>query len=230
MFLCLVGLLLDAADLCSALVSTVLLCAIADVMDGMECTRVIRPQQLPQRVRPYIIAYTANVTQEFRQACMDAGMDAFTTKVTRTHAHASTAAAVHVAVWHCAWDVCRLTATVSPLCCPPCAPARIRGAADWLPQGCACVHARATRHRRRCATFARTNSHWLTQSKRHPQARIRVPAARALCPGRVFSLSPTLFSLSSPLVIQSLSSLPFSLALSSTATSLTPSRMHAFVR
>jgi len=36
----------------------ILMDASMDVMDGMECTRVIRAQQLPHRVRPFIIAQT----------------------------------------------------------------------------------------------------------------------------------------------------------------------------
>ena len=45
-----------------------------DVMDGMECTRVIRAQQLPHRIRPFIIAQTANVTDEYRAKCLQSGM------------------------------------------------------------------------------------------------------------------------------------------------------------
>ncbi len=45
-----------------------------DVMDGMECTRVIRAQQLPTRLRPFIVAQTANVTEEYQQMCLQAGM------------------------------------------------------------------------------------------------------------------------------------------------------------
>ena len=55
-----------------------------DVMDGMECTRVIRSQQLPHRVRPYIIAQTANVTEEYKIGCFESGMDHFICKVS-TH-------------------------------------------------------------------------------------------------------------------------------------------------
>jgi CheY-like chemotaxis protein len=54
--------------------------ATMDVMDGMECTRVIRAQQLPHRIRPFIIAQTANVTEEYRNNCLNSGMDAFTCK------------------------------------------------------------------------------------------------------------------------------------------------------
>jgi CheY-like chemotaxis protein len=45
-----------------------------DVMDGTECTRVIRAQQLPTRIKPFIIAQTANVTDDFRAACIASGM------------------------------------------------------------------------------------------------------------------------------------------------------------
>ena len=55
-------------------VECILMDASMDVMDGMECTRVIRAQQLPHRVRPFIIAQTANVTDEFQRRCMDSGM------------------------------------------------------------------------------------------------------------------------------------------------------------
>ena len=55
-------------------VEVILMDASMDVMDGMECTRVIRAQQLPTRIRPFIIAQTANVTEEFQRKCMDAGM------------------------------------------------------------------------------------------------------------------------------------------------------------
>jgi hypothetical protein len=39
-----------------------------------ECTRVIRFQQLPHRTRPYIIAQTANVSEEFREKTRASGM------------------------------------------------------------------------------------------------------------------------------------------------------------
>jgi two-component system sensor histidine kinase/response regulator len=61
-------------------INCILMDASMDVMDGIECTRVIRAQQLPSRVRPFIIAQTANVTDEYRQKCAEAGMDLFTTK------------------------------------------------------------------------------------------------------------------------------------------------------
>ena len=57
-------------------VEVILMDASMDVMDGMECTRVIRAQQLPTRLRPFIVAQTANVTEEFQRKCMDAGMSA----------------------------------------------------------------------------------------------------------------------------------------------------------
>jgi CheY-like chemotaxis protein len=55
-------------------IQVILMDASMDVMDGMECTRVIRRQQLPTRIRPFIIAQTANVTEEYRRMCLDAGM------------------------------------------------------------------------------------------------------------------------------------------------------------
>jgi len=58
----------------------ILMDASMDVMNGEECTRVIRMQQLPQRTRPFIIAQTAHVSDDFRKRCLDAGMDAFSTK------------------------------------------------------------------------------------------------------------------------------------------------------
>ncbi len=48
----------------------------------MECTRVIRAQQLPHRKRPFIIALTANVTSEYKTKCLTSGMDLFS--VSRT--------------------------------------------------------------------------------------------------------------------------------------------------
>jgi CheY-like chemotaxis protein len=35
---------------------------------------VIRAQQLPTRIKPFIIAQTANVTDDFRAACIASGM------------------------------------------------------------------------------------------------------------------------------------------------------------
>jgi len=48
-----------------------------DEMDGMECTRAIRRSQRSDRARPFIIALTANVTDEARRQCMQSGMDLF---------------------------------------------------------------------------------------------------------------------------------------------------------
>src|SRR4051812_16518411 len=62
-------------------VEVILMDASMDVMDGMECTRVIRAQQLPNRIRPFVIAQTANVTSEYREMCLDSGMDMFLAKV-----------------------------------------------------------------------------------------------------------------------------------------------------
>jgi len=39
-------------------IQCILMDASMDVMDGMECTRVIRAQQLPHRLRPFIVAQT----------------------------------------------------------------------------------------------------------------------------------------------------------------------------
>jgi len=61
-------------------IEVILMDASMDVMDGMECTRCIRAQQLPHRARPFIIAQTANVTEEYRRMCLDIGMDMFTCK------------------------------------------------------------------------------------------------------------------------------------------------------
>ena len=61
-------------------IECILMDATMDVMDGLECTRVIRAQQLPHRTRPFIIAQTANVTAEFREGCLASGMDAFLSK------------------------------------------------------------------------------------------------------------------------------------------------------
>ncbi|GAB2536064.1 hybrid sensor histidine kinase/response regulator [Spirosoma aerophilum] len=46
-------------------------------MDGLEATRLIRQQAIPQ---PYIIALTANAMQEDRGICLEAGMDDYVTK------------------------------------------------------------------------------------------------------------------------------------------------------
>jgi CheY-like chemotaxis protein len=58
-------------------VEVILMDASMAVMDGLECTRVIRSQQLPHRTRPYIVAQTANVNEEFRARCLESGMDGF---------------------------------------------------------------------------------------------------------------------------------------------------------
>lgn len=55
-------------------IQCILMDASMDVMDGMKCTRVIRAHQLPTHARPFIIAQTANVTQEYQQACAESGM------------------------------------------------------------------------------------------------------------------------------------------------------------
>lgn len=41
-------------------VQCILMDASMDVMDGMECARIIRAQQLPSRTRPFIIAQTVS--------------------------------------------------------------------------------------------------------------------------------------------------------------------------
>jgi len=48
-------------------------------MDGLEATRQIH-QRWPEERRPYVIAATANVFQEEREACLAAGMDAYLSK------------------------------------------------------------------------------------------------------------------------------------------------------
>nr|WP_269329416.1 PAS domain S-box protein [Kineosporia babensis] len=52
------------------------------VMDGLEATRAIRAQIPPDR-QPHIIAMTASVTKEDRDACADAGMDGYLSKPVR---------------------------------------------------------------------------------------------------------------------------------------------------
>jgi CheY-like chemotaxis protein len=47
-------------------------------MDGLEATRLIRAAETNRRVR--IVAITANVTNEDRTACINAGMDDFVAK------------------------------------------------------------------------------------------------------------------------------------------------------
>ena len=45
-------------------IEVILMDASMDVMDGIECTRVIRQQQLPHRLRPFIIAQTLETNEE----------------------------------------------------------------------------------------------------------------------------------------------------------------------
>jgi CheY-like chemotaxis protein len=52
------------------------------VLDGPGAARQIR-EQLPESAQPFIVALTASVLSEDRQACLDAGMDAFLTKPIR---------------------------------------------------------------------------------------------------------------------------------------------------
>ncbi len=52
------------------------------VMDGLEATRTIRAQ-LPAERQPQIIAMTASVTKEDRDACAEAGMDGYLSKPVR---------------------------------------------------------------------------------------------------------------------------------------------------
>lgn len=54
------------------------------VMDGLEATRRVRAELPPDR-QPKIIATTANVLEEQRQACFDAGMDDFVAKPLQVH-------------------------------------------------------------------------------------------------------------------------------------------------
>ena len=55
-------------------VQCILMDASMDVMDGLECTRVIRATQLPHRVRPFIIALTAHATADYSHKCIASGM------------------------------------------------------------------------------------------------------------------------------------------------------------
>ena len=48
-------------------------------MDGLEATRRIRDER-PADEQPYIVALTAAVTEEDRERCREAGMDAFLSK------------------------------------------------------------------------------------------------------------------------------------------------------
>lgn len=77
----------------------VLLFASMDVMDGTECTRVIRMTQLPHRKRPHIIAQTANVSEEFRLRCLACGMDDFLGKKQNQHTHQVTKHALRGVTW-----------------------------------------------------------------------------------------------------------------------------------
>jgi CheY-like chemotaxis protein len=52
------------------------------VMDGLEATRRIRSEVSPDH-QPHIIAMTASVTKEDREACADAGMDGYLSKPVR---------------------------------------------------------------------------------------------------------------------------------------------------
>jgi CheY-like chemotaxis protein len=52
------------------------------VMDGLEATRRIRAELAPDR-QPHIIAMTASVTKEDRDACAAAGMDGYLSKPVR---------------------------------------------------------------------------------------------------------------------------------------------------
>jgi CheY-like chemotaxis protein len=61
-------------------VQVILLDLQMDGMGGIECAQCIRAQQQPNRLRPYIIAQTANTSQEDRTACTSAGMDEFMSK------------------------------------------------------------------------------------------------------------------------------------------------------
>lgn len=48
------------------------------VMDGPSAARVIRARSAAEKLR--IVAFTANILEENRRACIDAGMDGFVTK------------------------------------------------------------------------------------------------------------------------------------------------------
>lgn len=49
-------------------------------MDGLECTRLIRERERATGTHMPIIAMTANVMDEDRQACLDVGMDDYMSK------------------------------------------------------------------------------------------------------------------------------------------------------
>ncbi len=51
-------------------------------MDGYEATRKVR-ETIPSDCQPYIVAITANATDQDRQECLDAGMDAYLSKPVR---------------------------------------------------------------------------------------------------------------------------------------------------
>jgi len=109
-------------------IEVILMDASMDVMDGMECTRVIRVQQLPHRKRPFIIAQTANVSEEFKQKCLSSGMS-----VTHTHEHTThkqrrslvcAGSRLHVADCFCVFFLLPLS------CADVCAQGRLLGEAS----------------------------------------------------------------------------------------------------
>jgi PAS domain S-box-containing protein len=65
------------------------------VMDGLEATRRIRAE-LPADQQPRIVAMTASVTKEDRQACTEAGMDEYLSKPVRAADLAATLAGIPV--------------------------------------------------------------------------------------------------------------------------------------
>lgn len=78
-------------------IECILMDASMDVMDGFECTRVIRGQQMPHRVRPFIIAQTANVTDDYRERCKESGMDLFLAKPIQLQRLTASLQAAHAA-------------------------------------------------------------------------------------------------------------------------------------